>query len=135
LNDTLRDNILFGLDYEKKHYQEVIRVCSLQRDLTLLLAADQTELSERGAYLSDGQRQRTSLVRAVYNNADIVLLDDPISAVDQHVGRHIFEECFMKFLKDKTVVVAMHQLQYLPQMDWIVVMKMVKLKCKVPTMT
>ena len=90
MNDTLRDNILFGLDYEKKHYQEVIRVCSLQRDLTLLLAADQTELSERGAYLSDGQRQRTSLVRAVYNNADIVLLDDPISAVDQHVGRHMF---------------------------------------------
>ena len=123
LNETVRDNILFGLDMNMKRYKEVVRVSSLQRDFTLLLAGDQTELAERGANLSGGQRQRVSLARAVYHDSDIVLLDDPISAVDQHVGRHIFEECFMKFLAKKTVLVAMHQLQYLPQMDWIVCMK------------
>jgi len=120
---TLRDNILFGSPLDQARYKEVIRVCSLQRDLTLLLAGDRTELAERGANLSGGQRQRTSMARAVYNNSDIILLDDPISAVDQHVGRHIFEECFLKFLKDKTAVIAMHQLQYLPQMDHIVMIK------------
>jgi len=88
-----------------------------------LLAGDQTELAERGANLSGGQRQRTSLARAVYADTDIILLDDPISAVDQHVGRQIFEQCFLKFLHKKTVIVALHQLQYLHQMDWIVVMK------------
>ncbi|KAI8803261.1 P-loop containing nucleoside triphosphate hydrolase protein [Cladochytrium replicatum] len=123
LNETLRSNILFGMDMHRQRYKEVIRVCSLQRDLTLLLAGDQTEIAERGANLSGGQRQRTSLARAVYHDADIVLLDDPISAVDQHVGRHIFEECFMKFLKDRTVIIALHQLQYLPQLDHIVVIR------------
>ncbi|KAJ3086700.1 Multidrug resistance-associated protein 4 [Quaeritorhiza haematococci] len=123
LNSTLRDNILFGMDYDKKRYQEVVRVCSLQRDLTLLIAGDKTEIAERGANLSGGQRQRVSLARAVYNDADIILLDDPISAVDQAVGRHIFDECFMGFLKEKTVVCALHQLQYLPQMDWVVCVK------------
>lgn len=108
---------------EMERYTEVIRVCCLQRDLTLLIAGDQTELSEKGSNLSGGQCQRTSLARAIYSDADIVLLDDPMSAVDQHVGRQIFEECFMKFLAPQTVIIAMHQLQYLPQMDWIVVMK------------
>jgi ABC-type bacteriocin/lantibiotic exporter with double-glycine peptidase domain len=67
-------------------YQEVIRVAGLQRDLTLLLAADQTEIAERGANLSGGQRQRVSLARTIYYDAEIILLDDPLSAVDQHVG-------------------------------------------------
>jgi ABC-type multidrug transport system fused ATPase/permease subunit len=123
LNETLRENILFGTSMNRRRYKEVIRVCSLQRDLSLLVAGDQTELAERGANLSGGQRQRTSLARAVYHDSDLVLLDDPISAVDQHVGRHIFEECFLKFLKNKTCVISLHQLQYLPQMDWVVVMK------------
>ncbi|KAJ3088485.1 Multidrug resistance-associated protein 4 [Quaeritorhiza haematococci] len=123
LNTTLRDNILFGMEYDKKRYKEVVRVCSLQRDLGLLIAGDRTEIAERGANLSGGQRQRVSLARAVYNDADIILLDDPISAVDQAVGRHIFDECFMGFLKHKTVVCALHQLQYLPQMDWVVCVK------------
>ncbi|KAI8913700.1 P-loop containing nucleoside triphosphate hydrolase protein [Gorgonomyces haynaldii] len=120
LNLTLRDNIVFGKEYDAKKYKEVIRVCSLQRDLTLLLSGDRTEIAERGANLSGGQRQRVSLARSVYYDADIVLMDDPLSAVDQHVGRHIFEECFMKHLKDKTIVVCINQLQYLSDFDHIV---------------
>ncbi|KNC97598.1 uncharacterized protein SPPG_07067 [Spizellomyces punctatus DAOM BR117] len=123
LNITLRDNILFGKDYDRARYKEVVRVAALQRDLTLLIAGDKTEIAERGANLSGGQKQRVSLARTVYYDADILLLDDPLSAVDQHVGVHIFEECFVKYLKEKTVIVSMNQLQYLPRMDYIVVMK------------
>ncbi|KAJ1332267.1 hypothetical protein BSLG_008573 [Batrachochytrium salamandrivorans] len=120
LNLTLRNNILFGKDMDMARYQEVIRVAGLQRDLTLLLAADQTEIAERGANLSGGQRQRVSLARTIYYDADIVILDDPLSAVDQHVGRHIFEECFLKHLGKKTLIVALNQLQYLSQMDYVI---------------
>ncbi|KAJ8323624.1 hypothetical protein QVD99_007208 [Batrachochytrium dendrobatidis] len=120
LNMTLRQNILFGKDMDMERYQEVIRVAGLQRDLTLLLSADQTELAERGANLSGGQRQRVSLARTIYYDAEIVILDDPLSAVDQHVGRHIFEECFLKHLGNKTLIIALNQLQYLSQMDYVV---------------
>jgi len=120
LNVTLRENVLFGKSMDPARYKEVIRVAGLQRDLTLLIAGDQTEIAERGANLSGGQRQRVSLARSIYYDADIILLDDPLSAVDQHVGRHIFEECFMKHLKDKTVVLAINQLQYLIDLDYIV---------------
>jgi ATP-binding cassette subfamily C (CFTR/MRP) protein 1/ATP-binding cassette subfamily C (CFTR/MRP) protein 2 len=120
LNMTLRDNILFGKPLEVQRYKKVIRVAGLQRDLTLLVAGDQTEIAERGVNLSGGQRQRVSLARAVYYDADIVLLDDPLSAVDSHVGRHIFDECFMKLLKEKTLVLVLNQLNYLSQMDHII---------------
>jgi ABC-type multidrug transport system fused ATPase/permease subunit len=120
LNLTLRDNVTFGKSFDAERYKEVIRVCGLQRDLTLLLSGDRTEIAERGANLSGGQRQRVSLARAVYYDADILLLDDPLSAVDQHVGRHIFEECFKGHLKEKTVILVMNQLNYLADMDYIV---------------
>ncbi|KAI9138461.1 P-loop containing nucleoside triphosphate hydrolase protein [Paraphysoderma sedebokerense] len=123
LNFTLRENILFGSELEEARYKEVIRVCALQRDLTLLVAGDQTEIAERGANLSGGQKQRTSLARAVYHNGDIILLDDPLSAVDQAVGRHIFEECIKGHLKGKTIVMVTHQLQYLPQVDKVMQLK------------
>lgn len=123
LNLTLRDNVTFGKPYDIARYKETIRVCSLQRDLTLLISGDRTEIAERGANLSGGQRQRVSLARTVYYDADILLLDDPLSAVDQHVGRHIFEECFQKNLKDKTVIVVLNQLQYLESMDYVVFVK------------
>ncbi|KAI9224695.1 P-loop containing nucleoside triphosphate hydrolase protein [Blastocladiella britannica] len=123
LNFTLRDNITFGSDYEQGKFDETIRVCALQRDLTLLAAAEYTEIAERGANLSGGQRQRTSLARAVYADKDIVLLDDPLSAVDQAVGRHIFEECIKGHLKGKTIIFVTHQLQYLPQVDKVIQIK------------
>ncbi|KAJ3019986.1 Multidrug resistance-associated protein 1 [Thoreauomyces humboldtii] len=123
LNITLRDNILFGKEFERARYNDVVRVAALQRDLTLLIAGDKTEIAERGANLSGGQKSRVSLARTIFADADILLLDDPLAAVDQHVGVHIFEECFMKYLKDKTVIVSMNQLQYLPRMDHIIIMK------------
>lgn len=123
LNFTLRDNILFGKDYDQDFFKKVIEVCCLERDLTLLPNRDLTEIAERGANLSGGQRQRTSLARAVYSSADLILLDDPLSAVDQAVGRHIFEECIKKHLKNKAVVMVTHQLQYLESVDLIMQLK------------
>lgn len=126
LNCSLRDNILFGSKYESSRYKEVIHVCALERDLTLLIAGDQTEIGERGSNLSGGQRQRSSLARAVYSDQDIILLDDPLSAVDQNVGRHIFEKCIKGFLQEKgnkAVVLVTHQLQYLQQCDYVCMVK------------
>ncbi|KAI9164314.1 hypothetical protein H9P43_008143 [Blastocladiella emersonii ATCC 22665] len=123
LNFTLKENILFGSEFDQAKFDETIRVCALQRDLTLLAAAEETEIAERGANLSGGQRQRSSLARAVYADKDVVLLDDPLSAVDQAVGRHIFEECIKSHLRSKTVIFVTHQLQYLPQVDKILQLK------------
>ncbi|KAJ8311732.1 hypothetical protein KUTeg_011087 [Tegillarca granosa] len=89
-NLTLRDNILFGNRYVEKKYQRIIKACALEQDLTVLSAGDMTEIGEKGINISGGQKQRVSLARAVYCNADIYLLDDPLSAVDSHVGRHLF---------------------------------------------
>ncbi len=111
LNMTLRENIIFGGDFDETLYNEVIRVCALSRDLKLMPDGDRTEIGERGINLSGGQRQRISLARCVYKMSNVVLLDDPLSAVDQKVGRHIFEECIKKFLSKKTVIFVTHQLQ------------------------
>jgi ABC-type multidrug transport system fused ATPase/permease subunit len=123
LNMLLRDNIVFGSDFDDKKYQEVIRVCALRRDLELMEFGDQTEIGERGINLSGGQKQRVSLARAVYNGADVIFLDDSLSAVDANVGKHIFNECIKGYLNGKTRVFVTHQLQYLPQCDHIVVMR------------
>lgn len=93
------------------HYNYVLDVCSLRADLTLLPAGDETEIGERGINLSGGQRQRISLARAVYRRAALYLLDDPLSAVDAHVGRAIFEACICGALCGRTVVFVTHQLQ------------------------
>ena len=91
LNATLKDNILFGKPFDADRYNKVIEACSLKSDLEILPGGDQTEIGEKGINLSGGQKQRISLARAVYNNRDVYLLDDPLSAVDSHVGKHIFE--------------------------------------------
>ncbi|KAH8413402.1 hypothetical protein KR009_010872 [Drosophila setifemur] len=120
-NASVRDNILFGLPMDKHRYHKVIRRCALERDIELL-QGDHTLVGERGASLSGGQRARISLARAVYRQADIYILDDPLSAVDTHVGRHLFEECMRGFLGNKLVVLVTHQLQFLEQADLIVIM-------------
>jgi ATP-binding cassette subfamily C (CFTR/MRP) protein 1 len=91
LNTTLRNNILFGKEYNEEFYNQVLIACALKPDLEILPAGDQTEIGEKGINLSGGQKQRISLARAVYSQADIYILDDPLSAVDAHVGKHIFE--------------------------------------------
>ncbi|XP_078521976.1 ATP-binding cassette sub-family C member 5 isoform X2 [Lissotriton helveticus] len=123
LNATLRENILFGKEYEEERYNSVLNVCSLRPDLAILPNSDLTEIGERGANLSGGQRQRISLARALYSDRSIYILDDPLSALDAHVGNHIFNSAIKKHLKSKTVLFITHQLQYLVDCDDVIFMK------------
>lgn len=124
-NATLQDNILFGKPLDKTIYNRVVEACALGPDLKMLPAGDQTEIGEKGINLSGGQKQRVSLARAVYNNADVYFLDDPLSAVDAHVGKHIFDNLVgpQGLMKKKTRVLVTHGITYLPKVDNIVVLK------------
>lgn len=119
---TVRQNILFGLPMDKKRYNMTVKKCALQRDFELLPYGDKTIVGERGASLSGGQKARINLARAVYRQADIYLLDDPLSAVDTHVGRHLFDECMKDYLRENIVILVTHQLQFLEQADLLVIM-------------
>ncbi|XP_060665712.1 probable multidrug resistance-associated protein lethal(2)03659 [Drosophila nasuta] len=119
---TVRENILFGLPLDKQRYRTVVKMCALERDFELLDQGDKTMVGERGASLSGGQRARISLARAVYRKADVYLLDDPLSAVDTHVGRHLFDQCMRGFLRNQLVILVTHQLQFLEHADQIVIM-------------
>ncbi|NP_001161802.1 multidrug resistance protein 1 [Oncorhynchus mykiss] len=123
-NATLKDNIVFGQERKESWYHRVVEACALLPDLEILPAGDGTEIGEKGLNLSGGQKQRVSLARAVYRKADVYLLDDPLSAVDAHVGQHIFERVFGSegLLKDQTRVLVTHGLSFLPQADLILVM-------------
>ncbi|XP_066522703.1 multidrug resistance-associated protein 4 isoform X2 [Hoplias malabaricus] len=120
---TIRSNILFGKDLQPQKYEKVLRACALKRDLELLPEGDMTIIGDRGATLSGGQKARVNLARAVYQDADIYLLDDPLSAVDAEVGRHLFEQCICGVLKNKMKILVTHQLQYLKAADHILVLK------------
>lgn len=109
-------------------YNEVIRVCSLERDFEILPNGDQTIIGERGINLSGGQKARVNLARAIYKEADIYLLDDPLSAVDAHVGKSIFDNCIQGYLAKKICVLVTHQLQYLKTIQNIVLMNMGKIE-------
>lgn len=127
---TVRQNILFGLPMDKSRYRQVVKKCALERDFELLPYGDKTIVGERGASLSGGQKARIALARAVYRKADIYLLDDPLSAVDTHVGRHLFDQCMRGFLRDQIVLLVTHQLQFLEQADLIVIMDKGKISAK-----
>ncbi|ALC47338.1 CG4562 [Drosophila busckii] len=127
---TVRSNILFGLPMDKSRYRQVVKKCALERDFELLPYGDKTIVGERGASLSGGQKARISLARAVYRKADVYLLDDPLSAVDTHVGRHLFDQCMRGFLRDDIVLLVTHQLQFLEQADMIVIMDKGKISAK-----
>ncbi|XP_060065903.1 ATP-binding cassette sub-family C member 5-like [Ylistrum balloti] len=122
-NGTLRENILFGQPFDHNWYTQVIYACGLEPDLDLLPNRDETEIGERGINISGGQKQRISLARAVYSKSDIYLLDDPLSAVDVHVGHHLFHRCIKRLLQGKTVILVTHQLQYLKDCDEMLVME------------
>ncbi|XP_067948420.1 ATP-binding cassette sub-family C member 5-like [Watersipora subatra] len=123
MNATVRENIIFGNEFDEDRYNEVVEACALRADFTQLAAGDKTEIGERGINLSGGQKQRMSIARAVYSDSDIILLDDPLSAVDAHVGQHIFQNCLKGFLKDKTILFVSHQLQFMMGCDYVLVMK------------
>ncbi|KAJ8954552.1 hypothetical protein NQ318_000786, partial [Aromia moschata] len=116
---SVRQNILFGQKFISKKYEEVVRVCALERDFTLLPHGDRTLIGDRGVTLSGGQRARINLARAIYKDADIYLLDDPLSAVDTHVGKQLFDDCICGYLKNRCIVLVTHQLQYLSQVPLI----------------
>lgn len=119
-NTSLQNNITFGKDMDRDWYRQVISACALQSDLDMLPNGDQTEIGERGITISGGQKQRLNIARAIYFDADIVLMDDPLSAVDAHVGRHIFDNAILGLLKDKCRILATHQLWVLNRCDRII---------------
>ncbi|CAN1285585.1 ABC transporter C family member 4 [Linum perenne] len=122
-NGTIEENILFGLEMDRRKYDEAVRVCSLVKDLEMMEFGDQTEIGERGINLSGGQKQRIQLARAVYQDSDIYLLDDVFSAVDAHTGTDIFKECVRGALKGKTILLVTHQVDFLHNVDLITVMR------------
>lgn len=127
-NTTLQNNITFGKEMNREWYKEVIQACALQADLDMLPNGDLTEIGERGITISGGQKQRLNIARAIYFDADIVLMDDPLSAVDAHVGRHIFDNAILGLLKDKCRILATHQLWVLSRCDRIVWMEAGKIQ-------
>lgn len=119
---SIRENILFGSPLDSQRYQQTLEKCSLLKDLELLPYGDLTEIGERGVNLSGGQKQRIQLARALYQNADIYLLDDPFSAVDAHTASSLFNEYIMAALSGKTVLLVTHQVDFLPAFDMVLLM-------------
>ena len=122
LNATIRDNILFGSPFVQEKYDRVIKACQLQHDFEMLEFGDLTEIGERGINLSGGQKQRVSLARAAYSDADTIIMDDPLSALDPEVGQALFDQCITQLMSGKTRLLVTNQLQVLQFCDNIVVL-------------
>ncbi|KAF9581949.1 hypothetical protein BGW38_000856, partial [Lunasporangiospora selenospora] len=125
VNATVKDNILFGKPFDQNRYDRVVLASGLEPDFEMLSAGDQTEIGERGINLSGGQKQRVSLARAAYQDADIYLLDDPLSAVDAHVDQHLWQNLIGPegLLSDKTRLLVTHGTHHLSEMDQIIVIR------------
>ena len=119
---TVQENVLFGQTFDEEKYKTVIEACALQTDIESFPDGDQTIVGERGIVLSGGQQARISLARAVYADADVYLLDDPLSAVDLKVAQHIFQKCICQFLASKTRLFVSHQVSYMKMADKIVLL-------------
>ena len=122
-NDTIKNNILFGKSYEYKYYHDVIDACDLRKDFETFNDYDNELISDRGVSLSGGQKARIALARALYQNFDLYLIDDPFNSLDQHVSSHIYENCILKHLSSKTRIVCTNQIEYLKDADRVVVME------------
>lgn len=122
---SIRQNILFGCDMNKNRYEKVVAACALKKDFEMFPHGDLTLIGERGSSLSGGQKARLSLARSLYREADLYLMDDPLSAVDAHVGKHLFEECLSKkgFLGGSTRILVTHQVHFLKDADWLVIVE------------
>ncbi|KAK2956863.1 Multidrug resistance-associated protein [Blattamonas nauphoetae] len=121
INDTIRGNITFGLPFDEERYRRVVKACALEHDFADLAAGDETAIGERGVNLSGGQKARIQLARAVYSQREVYILDDPLSAVDTHVGKHLMEQCIKGLLKGKTIVLMTNQTHHKKEADQIVV--------------
>ncbi|KAA6324618.1 MAG: putative ABC transporter C family member 3, partial [Streblomastix strix] len=126
-NNTVKGNITFGSQYDEDKYKDVVRICALEPDFQTLAAGDMTAIGEKGVNLSGGQKARIQLARAVYSDRDIYILDDPLSAVDAHVGRTLFEQCIDGRLKGKTRLLITNQLQYIDIADNILLIEFGKI--------
>ena len=122
-NATFRENVIFGKAYDRSWYNRVVDACALRPDLQMLPSGDETEIGERGITVSGGQKARLNIARAIYFDADLILMDDPLSAVDAHVGKHMMDQAICGLLRDKCRVLATHQLHVLHRADRIVWMK------------
>ncbi|XP_076312434.1 ATP-binding cassette sub-family C member 4-like isoform X1 [Tachypleus tridentatus] len=120
---TVRDNVVFGNTFNNKKYQKILEVCALDKDIKQLPFGDKTLVGEKGVSLSGGQKARVSLARAIYVDADVYLLDDPLSAVDTAVAKHLFDKCINRYLKNKIRILVTHQLQFLKPANQILVLQ------------
>merc|ERR1712079_915484 len=115
MNKTVKENIIFGSDENDKKYKRTVSACALDQEFKMLPGGDQTEIGEKGINLSGGQKQRVALARAVYSESDTFIFDDPLSAVDAHVGKHIFKEVMSNssgLLKKSTRILVTNAMQY-----------------------
>jgi ATP-binding cassette, subfamily C (CFTR/MRP), member 1 len=131
-NKTIRDNILFGLPMDEDKYNKIIELCELASDLEILPGGDLTEIGEKGINLSGGQKARVSLARAVYADREILLMDDPISALDSNVKKSIFKNLFLSELKHKTRILVTHAVEFLDKVDRVIIMEKGRIKYFAP---
>ena len=124
---SLKDNVLFGRTMDEAQYREALDVACMEADVEQLPHGDETEIGEKGITLSGGQKQRTAIARAVYADADLVVMDDPLSALDAHVGKDLFRKCIRGALREKAVLLVTHQLQFVNQADHVIVMSQGKI--------
>ncbi|KAG9026448.1 hypothetical protein FRB95_008855 [Tulasnella sp. JGI-2019a] len=123
LNTTLRENVLFGEEFDETRYNGVISACQLLPDIAILPYGDMTEIGEKGVSLSGGTKARVSLARAAYASTDIVILDDTLSAVDAHVGRSILDQCILNGpLSNRTRIMVTHAMHVVPYSDYVYLM-------------
>lgn len=122
-NNKFRDNVLFGSEFDKRRYVETVLACQLEPDLANMPAGDLTEIGEKGINLSGGQKARLALARSIYKRPDVLLMDDPVSALDANVRKQIFEQVFVGLMKDKTRVLVTHAVDFIHLADHIVILK------------
>ena len=128
LNDTFRNNILFFNKMDEDKYNKIISICQLEPDLKIIKGGNNAEIGEKSINLSGGQKIRLTIARAVYNEAEIYIFDDPLSALDAYVGMNLFKEVFCNYLQNKTVIISTHSLQYLSMFDRVIFMEDGKIK-------
>ena len=129
LNETIKNNILFGKEFNQEKYQQAVELSQLEPDLDILDAGDSTQIGERGINLSGGQKQRISIARALYSHSDLYLIDDALSALDAHVGHKVMQNAFKSKLGDKTRIMVTHQLGLLPEFDRVILVEHGKIVC------